>query len=77
MCKQREVPPDNFVSGNMEEKLIVAVSSFPVLYDTSLYSYRDTTMKTDAWSKVAEVVGVPGRFNSNKTVCVRVKSCLQ
>ncbi|KAI2646850.1 Transcription factor Adf-1 [Labeo rohita] len=44
----------------MEEKLIVAVSSFPPLYDTSLYSYRDTTVKNEAWRKVAEAVGVPG-----------------
>lgn len=73
MWKQHSLPPDYFVSGNME-KLIFAVSSFPILYDTSLYSYRDTTMKNDTWRKVAEVVGVPGRFKSNKTVCVHAKS---
>ena len=48
---------DNF---KMEEQLIVCVSSYPVLYDTSMFDYRDINKKNDAWRRVAEVVGVPG-----------------
>ena len=46
----------------MEEKLIVCVAGYPVLYDTSLYSYRDVNIKNDAWRKVAEIVGAPGGY---------------
>ena len=41
----------------MEEKLIIAVSSFPVLYDASLFVYRDNQKNNDAWRKVADLVG--------------------
>ncbi|KAG9259522.1 hypothetical protein AMEX_G27817 [Astyanax mexicanus] len=43
----------------MEERLIIAVSGFPVLYDVSLFAYRDLNKKNDAWKKVSEIVGVP------------------
>ncbi|KAL2102310.1 hypothetical protein ACEWY4_001478 [Coilia grayii] len=43
----------------MEERLITVISGFPILYDMSLSSYRDTSMKNEAWRKVAEIVGVP------------------
>uniref|UniRef100_A0A3B1IUG3 MADF domain-containing protein n=1 Tax=Astyanax mexicanus TaxID=7994 RepID=A0A3B1IUG3_ASTMX len=45
----------------MEERLIIAVSGFPVLYDVSLFAYRDLNKKNDAWKKVSEIVGVPGK----------------
>uniref|UniRef100_A0A3B1JRP6 MADF domain-containing protein n=1 Tax=Astyanax mexicanus TaxID=7994 RepID=A0A3B1JRP6_ASTMX len=41
----------------MDETLITAVSSFPVLFDASLHIYRDNVKKCDAWKKVAEIVG--------------------
>ena len=44
------------------EKIIVAVAAYPVLYDTSLYSYRNVNKKNDAWRKVAEAVGDPGGY---------------
>ncbi|XP_073725513.1 uncharacterized protein [Misgurnus anguillicaudatus] len=43
----------------MEEKLIIAVAGFPIIYDVSLFDYRDVTKKNDAWTKVSEIVGVP------------------
>ncbi|XP_044024690.1 uncharacterized protein LOC122862898 isoform X2 [Siniperca chuatsi] len=43
----------------MEYKLIMAVSGFPGLYDTSSLTYRDLNMRSDAWRQVAEIVGVP------------------
>ncbi|XP_062338406.1 transcription factor Adf-1-like [Osmerus eperlanus] len=49
----------SFLGFKMEEKLIVCVAGYPVLYDTSLYSYRDVNIKNDAWRKVAEIVGAP------------------
>ncbi|XP_041922666.1 transcription factor Adf-1-like [Alosa sapidissima] len=42
----------------MEEKLIVAVCSHPVLYDQTLFIYRDLNMQAQAWREVAEAVGV-------------------
>ncbi|XP_076849144.1 uncharacterized protein LOC143497197 [Brachyhypopomus gauderio] len=43
----------------MEERLIVAVSGCPALYDVSLFIYRDLVKKNEAWQKVSEMVGVP------------------
>uniref|UniRef100_A0A3Q1BXT9 MADF domain-containing protein n=1 Tax=Amphiprion ocellaris TaxID=80972 RepID=A0A3Q1BXT9_AMPOC len=43
----------------MAYKLIMAVSGFPSLYDTNSLTYRDLTMRSDAWRQVAEIVGVP------------------
>ena len=38
----------------MEEKL--AVGNHPVLYDQSLFTYRDTNWRSQAWREVAETV---------------------
>ena len=46
----------------MEDKLIIAVSSFPELYDVSLFMYRDTKKKNDAWRKVSGIVGMSGKL---------------
>ena len=46
----------------MEEKLIACVAAYPVLYDTSLYSYKYIHNKYEAWCRVADVVGAPGVF---------------
>ena len=46
----------------MEEKLIVAVCGYPVLYDTTAVFYRDKFKEENAWVKVAEEVGLPGKF---------------
>ena len=46
----------------MEDKLIVAVTAHPVLYDTSCLLYRDRYKKEQAWNKVSEVAGLPGKF---------------
>lgn len=43
----------------MEYKLIMAVSGFPSLYDSSSLTYRDLNIRSDAWRQVAELVGVP------------------
>ena len=45
----------------MEEKLIACVAAYPVLYDTSLYLYRDINKKNETWRRVADV-GAPGVF---------------
>ncbi|XP_013855024.1 transcription factor Adf-1 [Austrofundulus limnaeus] len=42
----------------MEEKLIVAVCSHPVLYDQSSVLYRDRNKKDLAWRTVSEEVGM-------------------
>ncbi|XP_053183616.1 transcription factor Adf-1-like [Scomber japonicus] len=43
----------------MEDKLVFAVTSHPVLYDTSCLLYWDRYKKEQAWSKVSEVAGLP------------------
>ncbi|XP_020516804.2 transcription factor Adf-1-like [Labrus bergylta] len=43
----------------MEYKLIVAVSSFPSLYDPSCPTYRDLNTRSDSWRQVSQLVGVP------------------
>ncbi|XP_056449053.1 transcription factor Adf-1-like [Gadus chalcogrammus] len=42
----------------MEEKLIISVSAFPEIFNTTLASYKDRTVKTKAWLKVSEEVGL-------------------
>ena len=46
----------------MEDKLIIAVGSRPILYDQSLYTYRDTTLKDRAWQDVSLEVGETGNM---------------
>ncbi len=46
----------------MEERLIIAVAGFPIIYDVSLFAYRDINKKNDAWTKVSDIVGVPGEL---------------
>ncbi|KAK0153079.1 Transcription factor Adf-1 [Merluccius polli] len=43
----------------MEEKLIVAVTAHPELYDCSCPLYRDRNKKDRAWVSVSEVCGLP------------------
>ncbi|KAL3056870.1 hypothetical protein OYC64_007364 [Pagothenia borchgrevinki] len=43
----------------MEEKIVVAVSGFPEIYDTMSYIYRDRNKKELAWRKISEEVGIP------------------
>ena len=35
-----------------DDKLIIAVSSFPCIYDVSLDKYRDNLMRNEAWRKI-------------------------
>ncbi len=46
----------------MEEKLIIVVVGFPVIFDVSLFAYRDINKKKYAWTKVSDIVGVPGEL---------------
>ncbi len=46
----------------MEEKLIIAVVGFPVIYDVSLFAYRDINKNNYAWTKVSDIVAVPGEL---------------
>ena len=46
----------------MEEKIVVAVSGFPEIYDTMSYIYRDRNKKELAWRKISEEVGIPGKL---------------
>lgn len=48
----------------MEEKLIVAVCSYPVLYDQSSVQYRDRNKKDLAWRSISEEVGISGKCRS-------------
>ncbi|RXN10844.1 transcription factor Adf-1-like protein [Labeo rohita] len=52
----------------MEEKLIIAVGNHPVLYDQSLFMYRDSYRRDQAWKEVAEAVGESASF-SNISCC--------
>ncbi|CAL8406577.1 unnamed protein product [Arctogadus glacialis] len=42
----------------MDEKIIIAVSAYPVIFNTTLASYKDRTVKAKAWLKVSEEVGL-------------------
>ena len=44
----------------MEEKIIIAVSSYPVIFNTTLAS-KDRTVKAKAWLKVSKEVGLNGK----------------
>ena len=44
----------------MEEKLILCVSEFPELYNTTLKAYHDLGRKTIAWRNVSSQIGLPG-----------------
>ncbi len=44
----------------MDDRLIIAVAGFPIIYDVSLFAYRDINLKNDAWTKVSEIVGDAG-----------------
>ena len=46
-----------------DQNLIVAVCSRPVLYDTTMVSYRDRNKKERAWVDVAEDTGFPGKIS--------------
>ena len=48
------VPTDYKMS---TEKLIAAVTGHPVLYDPSLFHFRDRNKKALAWAEVSRVVG--------------------
>jgi len=41
------------------------VGNHPVLYDQSLFTYRDINRRSQAWREVAETVGETGRFISS------------
>nr|XP_055063028.1 transcription factor Adf-1-like [Misgurnus anguillicaudatus] len=43
----------------MGEKLIHAVSKYPIIYNPSLKSYSDFNKKNEAWKQIAETVGLP------------------
>ncbi|CAL8294520.1 unnamed protein product [Boreogadus saida] len=42
----------------MEERLIISVSAFPEIFNTTVAGYKDRTVKTKAWLKVSEEVGL-------------------
>ena len=44
------------------ETLITAVAEHPVLYESTLFAYRDQIKTADAWKKVTLVVGLPGEI---------------
>ena len=46
----------------MEEKIIIAVSAYPVIFNTTLAIYKDRTVKAKAWLKVSEEVGLTGKY---------------
>ena len=47
----------------MEDKVIVSVCARPILYDTTMVSYRDRNKKDLAWVEVGEETGLPGKFS--------------
>ena len=59
----------------MEDKLIVAVTGHPALYDPRCAMYKDRNKKEQAWAKVSEEVGSPGKFYKQVFVCSMNGSC--
>jgi hypothetical protein len=47
----------------VDQNIIVAVCGRPVLYDTTMVSYRDRNKTERAWVDVAEDIGVPGKIS--------------
>lgn len=45
-----------------EEKLIIEVQNYPILFDTTHPHYKDTNRKDKAWGEIAEVLGVDGEY---------------
>ena len=45
-----------------KEKLNIAVYGFLQSYDPTLFFYRDSKKKNDAWRKVSDLVGGPGEL---------------
>ncbi len=43
-------------------ELFIVVAGIPVIYDVSLFAYRDINKKNDEWTKVSDIVGVPGEL---------------
>ncbi|KAG7462774.1 hypothetical protein MATL_G00188300 [Megalops atlanticus] len=43
----------------MEERLIIAVSNKPELYNCTHYKYKDKNRKRDAWVCISEIIGIP------------------
>ncbi|CAL8275331.1 unnamed protein product [Arctogadus glacialis] len=56
-----------------DQNLIVAVCSRPVLYDTTMVSYRDRNKKERAWVDVAEDTGFPVDVCRRKWKSLRVR----
>ena len=54
-----------FPGAKMEEKCIIAVSNFPVIYDSSLDIYRNVQVKNYAWRDVVQIVGSDGKCRLN------------
>ncbi|CAL8397711.1 unnamed protein product [Boreogadus saida] len=51
----------------MEDMVIVSVCARPILYDTTMESYRDRNKKELAWVDVAEETGLPGSKRKRAT----------
>uniref|UniRef100_A0A8C6KL31 MADF domain-containing protein n=1 Tax=Nothobranchius furzeri TaxID=105023 RepID=A0A8C6KL31_NOTFU len=49
------------MAANMEEKLIVAVTDFPELYNTAAKEYRDIHKKAAAWELVGARINTSGK----------------
>ncbi|CAL8302460.1 unnamed protein product [Gadus morhua 'NCC'] len=52
----------------VDQRIIVAVCGRPVLYDTTMVSYRDRNKTERAWVDVAEDIGVPDQPSSESDV---------
>ena len=53
--------PDPDQSAKMEEKIIISVSAYPEIFNTTLASYKDRTVKAKAWLKVSQEIGLTGK----------------
>ena len=59
ICQNTSQPAGDL---KMDEKLIIAVGNRPILYDSTLYTYRDTNRRDLAWREVSLEVGEPGNI---------------
>ncbi|XP_066996109.2 uncharacterized protein [Anabrus simplex] len=58
----------------MEEKIIEAVRSYPILYDVNHVDYVKTKLKLYIWSEIAKDVNV-NNGNEAKSIWTKLRSC--
>ena len=48
----------------MDDRLIVAVSAHPVVYDKTLVDYKDPRKKAQIWASIGYLLDMTGEFDN-------------